>query len=201
MIRYYLVRHGETEWNRDGNRYCGRTNLPLTPAGHLQAEKLANFLQNKPIDLVLVSPLQRARDTARPIIQRMGLDMHIDERLREIDFGVWEGLTQREIEQRFPKQWADWIQNPGKVKAGRNGESAADVFTRMKGIFSENRYDQKRNILLVSHNTAIRLFLVGTFGMPFVDYRKIVIDNAGVVVLNITSSGDIEWQSGGYMAL
>ncbi|MCL4352232.1 MAG: histidine phosphatase family protein [Firmicutes bacterium] len=180
MTLFYLIRHGETEWNRHGNRYCGRTNLPLAQAGRVQADALAASLQNVRFDAVLVSPLQRAQETAHPIAKQCGMEMKMDERLREIDFGDWEGLTQQEIEQHFPNQWEQWIQDPTAVRAGGCGESANDVFSRMKSVIVENSKDNLQRILIVSHNTAIRLFFVGTFGMPFTRYRNIEIDNAGL---------------------
>lgn len=197
VASFYLIRHGETEWNRNNNRYCGRTDIPLTDTGTLQANNLAGVLQTLQLDLAVVSPMLRARQTAEPIVERLGLEMRIDDRLREIDFGEWEGLTQEEIERYFPRQWDKWLQDPMTAKAGGCGESATEVFDRMKGaILGEDNADTSRRILIVSHNTALRLFFVGTLGVSLAQYRKIEIDNAGVLVLETASATDIKWKMG-----
>lgn len=198
MTLFYLIRHGETEWNRHGNRYCGRTNLPLAQVGREQAERLALSLQNTRFDAVLVSPLQRALETARPIAKRCGMEMQTDERLREIDFGDWEGLTQQEIEQHFPRQWEQWVQDPATTRAGGTGESANQVFSRMKSVIVENSEKTLQRVLIVSHNTAIRLFFIGTFGMPFIRYRNIEIDNAKILVLEMANETSFKWKMGHY---
>lgn len=194
MPLFYLVRHGETAWNRHGNRYCGRTNIPLTETGEKQAAHLAATLEEIKFDRVIVSPFQRAQRTALPITKRFGLDMETDQRLSEIDFGEWEGLTRWEIEQKFPKQWKRWLQDPTRIKAGGCGESASDVFERMKSFFVEHSSGNHECMFVVSHNTAIRFFLAGTLGMPFLHYRKIAINNASVCVLDMKSATDIKWQ-------
>jgi broad specificity phosphatase PhoE len=122
--------------------------------------------------------------------------MQTDQRLVEIDFGDWEGLTQREIEHNFPEQWKKWLADPTMVKAGGCGESAADVFGRMKAVFAEHGKDNHQNVLVVSHNTAMRLFIAGTLGMPFVHYRKMEMDNAGVCVLDMKSTAELRWKIG-----
>lgn len=196
MTRLYFIRHAETEWNRDGNRYCGRTDLPLTNAGKLQAANLAALLQSIPFDRALVSPMIRAQETAEPIIRRAGMRVQSDERLREIDFGDWEGLTPQEVQHHFPQQWEKWLQDPSTAKAGGCGETAQNVFDRMASLLMEVHSDEGQHILVVSHNTAIRLFAAGTLGMPLAQYRRIEIDNAGLMQLEMASLTDVRWKAG-----
>jgi broad specificity phosphatase PhoE len=190
---FYMVRHGETEWSRDGNRYCGRSDIPLTEMGTLQATLLAALLHKIPFDAAVVSPLTRARNTAIPIVKRLGIDMQVDPRLQEIDFGDWEGLTPPEIEARFPRQWAEWTHDPLKTPAGRSGETAKEVFERMTEVLSE--YQHCQNVLIVSHTTAMRLVMAGTLGMPFRHYRKLEINTGDVYVLNMTNMAEIKWRA------
>jgi broad specificity phosphatase PhoE len=93
-----LVRHGETDWNRDG-RWQGQSDTPLNEVGRQQAVRVAEELDG--IDVVYSSDLARARETAEIVAERLGLDVELDERLRERSFGAWEGKTGPEIEAEF----------------------------------------------------------------------------------------------------
>ena len=88
----YFTRHGETFWNVE-NKICGATDIALTPRGHAQAEALGRMLaaQDLPVDLILSSPLSRALDTARHIAAATGWPLQVEERLREQNFGRFEG--------------------------------------------------------------------------------------------------------------
>ncbi|MEJ7828784.1 MAG: histidine phosphatase family protein, partial [Segetibacter sp.] len=89
MLNIYLLRHGETAWNADGNRYCGRTDLPLTKKGIQQAELVYRHLKDYTFEAVYSSPLQRAYTTAK--IACGDKEVIKDDRLIEADFGEWEG--------------------------------------------------------------------------------------------------------------
>jgi broad specificity phosphatase PhoE len=114
----WLVRHGETEWSRSG-QHTSRTDLPLTPAGELQAESLKRMLAGHPFALVLSSPMNRAIETCRLV----GLEPQISEDLREWNYGDYEGLTTAEIQKRVPG-WTVW------TGPAPNGESAEQVAAR-----------------------------------------------------------------------
>ena len=108
----YLVRHGETEWNRAG-RVQGHLDLPLTEIGREQARQagatLASLLEGEPPFLLLASPLGRAQASARLILEALGptiAEWRTDDRLREISWGRWEGLTRAEIAAREPQLWS-----------------------------------------------------------------------------------------------
>jgi broad specificity phosphatase PhoE len=96
-----LVRHGETDWNRDG-RYQGHADPPLNEAGRAQAHELARRLAHVEFDALYTSDLRRAAETAEIIVAGRNLPLTTDPGLREIDVGSWSGLTRAEIEERFP---------------------------------------------------------------------------------------------------
>src|SRR4051794_33264015 len=96
--RLYLLRHGETEWNRAGNRYAGRTDLALSEFGREQARRAAAALAHIPFGAVFCSTLRRSRVTAEIVAGERGLPVSFRPELVEIDFGAWEGLTRSEIE-------------------------------------------------------------------------------------------------------
>src|SRR5690606_13797775 len=121
-----LLRHGETLFNADGNRYCGRTDVGLTKKGLAQARRVNRLLKNIDFDKVYSSPLCRARITAEIAIgdpERVTTD----ERLIEIDFGQWEGRRPAEFINENPEVWNNWLADPFHHRAGGSGESGEEV--------------------------------------------------------------------------
>src|SRR5512133_1433936 len=101
MTELLLVRHGETNWNRE-RRFQGHADPPLNDAGREQARELAETLAGEGIDAIYTSDLQRARETAEILAARFGSEVVALRELREIDVGDWQGLTWPEIEERHP---------------------------------------------------------------------------------------------------
>src|SRR5262252_2076150 len=97
MTTLLLVRHGETDWNAEG-RLQGHTDRPLSDFGRRQARALADELAGDSIVAVYASDLSRARETAEIVAAQLGLEVALDPRLREKDWGTWEGLTPEERE-------------------------------------------------------------------------------------------------------
>ncbi len=135
MTEIILARHGETDWN-SGRRVQGHTDIPLNAAGVDQARALAEQLAGEPLTAVFSSDLSRALDTARAVADVHGLEVTVDPRLREKNFGTWEGLTDVEIAERFPEarrgQWGDgetteevaervWAFSSGSASCTRTG--------------------------------------------------------------------------------
>src|ERR1700741_2656837 len=102
-----LVRHGETDWNRE-RRFQGHADQPLNETGREQARAPATDLDGNGIDLIYTSDLARARETAEIVGAQLGLDVVAMRELREIDVGEWEGLTWQEIEERYPEGARKW---------------------------------------------------------------------------------------------
>src|SRR5699024_761552 len=105
--RLVLVRHGQTDYNREG-RLQGQIDIPLNDTGVRQAAVLAAAVAEDPPDVLVASPLQRAAETARIIGRSCGLEVSTDEAFVERGFGQWEGLRGPEIKHRWPQQHADW---------------------------------------------------------------------------------------------
>lgn len=179
MLNVYLLRHGETAWNADHNRYCGRTNMPLNDKGKNQALSVATVLKQLEFTAIYASPLQRAFQTA--LIAGNGQPVQTDERLVEADFGQWEGKTREEFIAADPECWEQWNSNPLHTKAGRSGETAAQVIERVNDFFDQSlQKHQNGNLLVVAHNTVNRLYLVHKLGMPVKDYRKLFLENCSI---------------------
>ena len=160
MNRLLLVRHGETDWNRQ-HRVQGHTDVPLNATGRGQAEALAERLETTTLAAVYSSDLARARETAETIARSQGLDVVTDAALREKNFGSWEGLTDVEIAERFPEavrgRWGD-------------GETTEDVAGRVLPAIERIRARHPvGTVVVVTHGGPMRLVL-DQFG---IEHRRI----------------------------
>ncbi|MEO3814604.1 bifunctional RNase H/acid phosphatase [Sphaerisporangium sp. B11E5] len=156
---FLLLRHGETPFSVE-RRFSGTGDPDLTPAGLHQAEAAAARLSGPPyaIDVIVSSPLRRARATAEAVAARTGHEVLIEDALREVDFGDWEGHTFTEIQRRWPAELEDWLADPAVPPPG--GESFSKAAQRVAAAKERLLLDHKgKTILIVSHVTPIKLLL------------------------------------------
>src|SRR5580698_7931013 len=146
-----LLRHGETPMSVQ-KRYAGRSDVPLTDTGVLQAAAAAKRLASAGIGVIVTSPLLRATQTAQEVAEVTGAPVVTDEGFRETDFGAWEGLTFAEVRQRWPAELTAWLADPDVPPPG--GESLAGVSTRVTAALRHVLADrQHQRVLVVSHVT------------------------------------------------
>lgn len=167
----WLVRHGETEWSRDG-RHTSTTDLPLTDEGRAVASRLRERLGQEEFSLVLTSPRERARETARLAGHP---DAEIDDDLVEWDYGDLEGLTTEQIRQSYPG-WTIW---QGPVP---DGESARQVTVRLDRVVARCRAATGR-VLLFGHGHCLRALSARWLELPVAEGRHLRLDTATVSVL------------------
>ncbi len=149
----YLVRHGETEWNRTG-RMQGRLDSPLTPRGEAQARAVGGTLRGMAVDdfEMVASPLGRTRATAAIIAQALGRDPETivtDPRLQEMTWGDWDGMTRAEIDASDPAAWAQRMAGKWDYSPPGGGESYAMVAKRVTDWLAER--DPDRPLIVISH--------------------------------------------------
>ena len=179
----YLLRHGETAYNADGNRYCGRTDVPLTEKGVSQAQRVAEMLRGRRIDAVYASPLERAYRTAE-IVSGGQHPVIRDPRLIELDFGAWEGKTRTEFVAEAPALWDAWNADPATACAGGTGDTGLQVVERVDDFFAEmQRRHNGGTIVVVAHNGVNRLYLAHQLGMPLRHYRRLVQENSAITLV------------------
>jgi broad specificity phosphatase PhoE len=166
-----LVRHGETEWSRDG-RHTGNTDVPLTERGREQGQALGTGLEGRSFARVLTSPLSRAAETAR--LGGFG-DAEPRDELREWDYGVYEGRKTAEIREERPgwTLWADGVPD---------GETAAEVAARVDAVLAELRTVEGA-ALVFAHGHLLRVLAVRWIGLEPEAGRLLALDPATVSVL------------------
>lgn len=169
----YLVRHGETQWSLSG-QHTGRTDIPLTLNGRRSAARLAPFLSTKSFDLVLRSPLQRARMTCE--LAGLGASAQDDADLLEWNYGDYEGLTPRQIRAKRP-QWM--IFRDGCP----HGEIAEDVGARVDRVIARVR-STKGPVALFGHGHALRVLAARWLGLPPSGGSHFLLDTSTISVLS-----------------
>jgi broad specificity phosphatase PhoE len=190
MLNVYLLRHGETHWNADGNRYCGATDIGLTEKGIQQAHTAAELLKDTTFDAVYTSPLQRAHRTAA-IASGNFPEIVVDERLTEASFGEWEGKTRAEFVAENPQLWDNWANDPDHTRAGGTGDTAMEIVTRVDEFFNEiSKKHPNGTVLVVAHNAVNRFYMAWKLGMPLKHYRRIVQENASVTLFSLDDQGE-----------
>jgi probable phosphoglycerate mutase len=165
----YLARHGETSWNREG-RWQGHTDIALNDVGRDQARALGELLRGRDIARIHASDLSRARETAEMAAAILGVtDLVIDAELRERSFGIFEGLTRQECQQRHPDHWTSYRADPRQVPPGAESQQAlAERMHAAVGRALARRHDRDEGpVLVVSHGGSIRALLARATGtMP-----------------------------------
>lgn len=181
--RLFLVRHGETDWNKN-LRYQGHQDIPLNEAGREQARKVASRLAREKIDAAYASDLSRALETAQAIAAYHNLDVQITPELRETNFGLWEGLTYKEIDNQFHEIMGKWRENPWEVRIPE-GESLNETAKRCQaGITKILQDNPHKNVLVVAHGGIIRIAVATVLGMKLNDYWKFRQDNVSVNIID-----------------
>jgi probable phosphoglycerate mutase len=152
-----LVRHGETDWNRE-QRFQGRADTPLNDAGRAQARELAVTLAGERFAAAYSSPLRRAFETARIVARTHGLEVRKSPALLEVDVGSWSGLTRAEIEARFPDGYRRWL---ARDLGWEDGESYHALGRRVvRGLLEIARAHPAEQVLAVTHGGPIRAALL-----------------------------------------
>jgi broad specificity phosphatase PhoE len=180
MTSWILVRHGATDWNRDG-RYQGQADPPLNAVGWAQAERLAEELAGRRIEALYGSDLQRARDTAGRVALRLGLPVTQEPRLREIGLGAWEGLLVGDIMAGYPAEWLAIQADPLHARAP-GGESVIEVAQRAIDCLGDlARRHPAGPVVIVSHGLTLACLRCTIDGIPLEQARDHIPPN-GVIL-------------------
>ncbi|ASK64734.1 fructose 1,6-bisphosphatase [Brachybacterium avium] len=167
--RLVLVRHGQTDFNREG-RLQGQVDIPLNATGIRQAESLAPVLAAEPPDVLVASPLERALATARLMSRGTAVEVRTDDAFLERGFGQWEGLRGEEIRLRWPEQHADWRAH--RPVLGLDVEDRPEVGERVAAACRALVADHVGGtVMVVAHGAAITLGITALLGLDTNGFR------------------------------
>jgi alpha-ribazole phosphatase len=183
-MRLLLARHGATANNLEA-RFTGQSDVSLSPLGERQAEALGRRLAAEKLDAVISSDLSRARATAEAIVRYSRLTITIDQDLREISLGEWEGLTYAEIVERDPVRAAEWqadslrVSPPGGETTYQFRDRLVRAFDRWRAIYPDAA------VVWVTHGGVIGVLLCHLLGMDLGRRWQFRRDNAGITELDV----------------
>ncbi len=189
MMRIFLIRHGETEWNRQ-NRLQGDSDIHLSPEGLQQAKSLADYVPFQHVDAIYSSDLTRAVTTAEILAERFNLTVNQMPELRETNFGDWEGRFISELAAEFPKEFGRFFTDPERCHPPHGEtflESQARAMIGIRDIISKH---DNQNVAVVTHGSVIRLILGAALDMPIHKMWAIAQFNMALNVLRV-DDGDM----------
>lgn len=183
MTELILLRHGETDWNRE-LRFQGHVDVPLNDIGHEQARRVAARLATEAVHHLVSSDLTRAQQTARPVaqhnLQALPLAPVTDAALREQCFGVIDGMRVADIKVQYPDEWAQWVQFDADF-AFSGGESTRQFHARvMAAVGGLARQHGGRTLVVVTHGGVLDMIYRTALSLPLSGARQSLIPNAGL---------------------
>ena len=192
--RLLLVRHGETDWNRDG-RFQGQIDVPLNETGKKQGAQAGEFLKDVHIDAAVTSSMLRPKETAEKILaHHPEVNLEVTEDLWEISHGEWEGKLESEIESGYPGLLGKWQSTPAIVQMP-SGENLEDVWRRAKvgwgnvvRAFSEA--DSPQTVMVVAHDAINKAILCQLFGLGPEYFWQFKQGNGAVSVIDYHGGAD-----------
>jgi broad specificity phosphatase PhoE len=195
-LKLILVRHGETYWNKEGLVQGGDSDIELNDTGLEQARKLAAFLENEPITVILSSPLQRAIATAEVVASHHKLPVEIDQGLRELKVGDLEGIPISNLRTTFSRFLMQWWQD-GEAMKLPNGESLIELQQRawkvIEGLLERHKTSPEHNedatVVVVSHYFVTLAIILKALNLPLDYFIKFKLDLAGVSILELRDHG------------
>ncbi|MFI1762393.1 histidine phosphatase family protein [Streptomyces sp. NPDC020800] len=184
-----LVRHGQTVWHAE-NRYAGVSDVALTDAGLAQAEALGRWAAAHPVDAVWTSPLSRAVTTAEPACRALGLTPQREPDLRECDFGVVEGRTLAEFAAEHPQAAEDFRADPVAHPFPGAEDPRAAAARGTAALRRVAAAHPGERVLVVAHNTLLRLVLCSLLRIPLAEYRRVFPRLRNTAVSEIRVGGE-----------
>ncbi len=184
--RIILVRHGETNWNREG-RFQGQIDIPLNTNGLVQASAARDFLKDVKIGKAFSSSMKRPTQTANKILESHSqINLELKNGLVEIGHGLWEGKLEKEIHQEWPELLDKWKDSPEKVQMPE-GETIQDVWERSVESFESisTNLPSEGTALVVAHDAVNKTIICHLLGLKHADIWMIKQGNGGVTLIDI----------------
>jgi len=181
MKKIYILRHGETQWNKE-EIFRGRNDIPLNEVGLKQAELASYYFKDKGIERIFSSPLLRAMQTAEAVSKTVGGDIEIVEEFIDINFGIWEGLTVKEVEKNFPEDFDIWVKSPQMLNI-KGAETLEAVRKRIASGFERILSEKSENLLIVTHRAICKIIVLFLLDMGNEFFWTMKFDPASITLL------------------
>jgi probable phosphoglycerate mutase len=188
--RVILVRHGETDWNKEKRIQGGSSDPPLNETGRQQAEGLARRLGQEPVEAIYSSLLRRSLDTATAIARRHQLEVVIEPSLREIEAGTLEGVLTGNLGKRLTHLLTADAGSDALPKPP-GGESLADVQRRAWGTIQRLSQKHPHGLVVVSHYFVILSVICSVLGLPLSQLGRFRMENGSISIINV--DGQAPW--------
>jgi len=202
-VKFFLVRHGETEWNKLG-RFQGHQDITLNERGLAQAKETAKAAADWGHSAIYTSPLARTVQVAQEIAKVTPLPVSQEPGLMELSLGDLEGVTGQEMREGWPEVFAAWRSNPEQVSMP-NGESLAQLRDRAwRSILQiEQKHSADASVVVISHNFAIRSIIGELLGVPLENFHRMSLSLASVCTFDSDDRGRrlISYNSTGHLSL
>ena len=182
MTTVYLVRHGQTAWNKE-EVFRGRADIPLNETGRKEALLTGQYLKGVKVDLVYSSSLSRAVETAEAIARHQGKEVQILDGLIDIHFGRWQGVSHEEVRERYGDLYRQWKDTPHLIRFP-GGESLEEVRERaLRVIYEAIQNHADETLVMVSHRVVNKILLCGFLGLDNSHFWQIGQDTGCINIL------------------
>ena len=183
MTEIYLLRHGQTAWNK-GRIFRGRHDIPLDSHGLAQAQCASRALKEIQLVKIHSSPLSRAMQTAEPIAARQDLQIAKVPQLLDIDYGQWTGKSQNEIEKNYPDLNRQWLESPDQVRFPEGEDLTAVRERAFPKLVELAGAADEGPILIVSHRVVLKVLICTALNMPLLSFWQVQVDTASLSLLS-----------------
>ena len=191
MTELILIRHGETDWNRE-LRFPGQVDVPLNAVGHEQARRVGEHLAGESVHQLVCSDLLRTRQTAMAPARRLGLVPVSDPALREQSFGIVDGMRSDDIQQQFPEAWRGWMAFDADF-AFDGGESTRAFHARvMDALRAWAARSAGQPLMVVTHGGVLDMVYRTALGLSLSGPRQSAIPNGAINRVRMASGGGVE---------
>jgi len=185
----YCIRHGESTYNAEG-RVQGQSDVPLSELGIRQGEAVAEALSRLPLDALYASPLQRAYRTAELAAERLDLDIVADDRLKELNAGVFQDRLRSDLERLYPEELARWTAGEPDF-AIPGGESRNDLKRRGMEVLRELGARDHGHAAVITHGRLLITAVKGLLGIPL-EAEPQSLQNGSITRLQFNGNGEVE---------
>jgi broad specificity phosphatase PhoE len=179
MTRVYLIRHGNTEWNRE-EIFRGRVDCGLDETGRAEARAVAAYFDGVNLEGIYTSPLARAAETAAAIAAGRGMEVVSDPAFIDLDFGEWQGHPLKEVREKYPELYRAWRERPREVTFP-GGENLDQVRERAwEGLLKVVRENPERTVVIVSHRVITKVLICAALGLDNSHFWQIKQDTTAI---------------------